>query len=253
MILIDNRVGSKELLEIIRRIGLEAETTHLEYGDACFTGNGPNGTVMVGVERKTLNDMLQCIEDARYSERQLPGMRKLYSLCFLALEGLWAAGNGNGFDGVLMQGFRGGQSWGPLRHRTSRTTAYSKLFRYLVSVSMADVRILYPPDIFQTAYQICELYQYFQKPWHKHTSLLSIQKPNIPTLTGKPSLVRRWAESIDDVGVEYGMEAERLVKSGRALANLDEEFWATLTGKGGKRLGGAIARRIVAEINGWRR
>lgn len=249
MILVDDRTGSKELLPLIQNIGVKCELTRLEYGDAAFEGNGPNGYITFGVERKTLHDMLACIEDARYAAHQRPGMLMLYSKSFLCLEGLWCAGESRDYKGTLMQGFQGGSSWGPLRTKGGRNTQYSKLYRYLVSVALSGVIITYPTNLYQTAYQICELYQYFQKKWQSHTSLIEVQKLNIPSLSGKPSLVRRWASELTDAGVVASIEAEKGFKTAKALANADESQWLKLGIPG---VGPKTARQYVREINGWK-
>lgn len=255
MIQVDKAIGSGrdksggELLQpIIRRLGIPCETAQLAYGDACFEGNGPDGIITVGVERKTLHDMLQCVEDSRYSAHQLPGMLKLYSKSFLILEGLWERGTpGSTLDGVLIQGFNHGSSWGPLRTvGGGRTTLYSKLYRYLMSVSLAGVIITYSNDLVQTACQIVEIQQYFQKKWRDHTALRECQKLAIPSLAGKPSLCKRWANELTDVGVVHGEDAERLFRSARKLANAGEQEWMSIPG-----IGVRTARQIVREINGW--
>jgi ERCC4-type nuclease len=250
MIYCDDRIGSKELRDIIRRIGAPCELQRLEYGDAAFEGNGPSGVITVGVERKTLSDMLGCIEDSRYAAHQRPGMMSLYSKSFLCIEGLFAPGDGD-FAGTLMQGFRRGSSWGALRTRGNRAVPYSKLFRYLVSVSLSGVVVIPSNDIFHTAYNICELQQYFSKKWNQHTSLIEVQKLAIPTLEGKPPLVRRWASDLDDVGVVYSEEAARHFKTGHRLANSSEQDWLGLSGPGGKRLGISAIRKIIRDIRGW--
>ena len=247
MILIDSRVGSKELYPLIKQIGAPCELCQLEYGDVAFDGNGPHGSIAIGIERKTLHDMLQCIDDSRYAAHQRPGMLMLYSKSFLCLEGLWNPGNGNGFDGMLMEGFRNGQSWGPLRTRGNRMVLYSKLYRYMMSVALSGVIVTQSTNIFQTAYNIVEMYEYFKKPWSKHTSLVEVQKLAIPDMTGKPSLTRRWASEITDVGVTISQEAERKFKTPVALANSDESDWMTLPG-----IGAPTARKIVKEIRGWK-
>lgn len=248
MILVDDRTGSKELAPIIQRLGAPCEIQRLEYGDACFGGNGPHGPISIGIERKTLNDMLQCIEDARYSAHQRPGMLAMYSKSFLMLEGLWSCGDGNGFDGVLMQGYRRGQSWGPLQTRSTRRVLYTKLFNYMASVALSGVIITYPTDIIQTAIQIVSLYGYFQKPWARHTSLIETQKLAIPCLAGKPSLVRRWAHEIDDIGATFAEEAERLFKVPIRLAAADATDWESIKG-----IGHLTANRIVGQIRGTRK
>ncbi len=255
MILVDQAIGSGrdksggELLQpIIRRLGVPCETTQLTYGDAAMEGNGPDGPITLGVERKTLQDMLQCVDDARYSAHQLVGMTKLYSKSFLILEGMWERGTpGSALDGVLIQGFNHGSSWGPLRSvGGGRTTLYSKLYRYLISVQLAGVIITYSNDLVQTACQIVEIQQYFQKKWKDHTALRECQKLAIPSLSGRPSLCKRWANELTDVGVIHGEEAERLFKTARKLAAAGEQDWMAISGIGVK-----TARQIVREINGW--
>lgn len=248
MIYVDDRIGSKELQPIIRKVGIPCELTRLPYGDACFDGNGPKGTMSIGVERKKLNDMLNCIEDARYSSYQRPGMSMLYAKSFLAIEGLWAPGEAPGYEGRLMEGFRGGQSWGPLRTRhSSRGVLYSKLYRYLISIALSGVIITPSNGLYHTAFNICELYQYFQKKWNHHTSLIEVPKINLPDLSGKPSLALRWAACLDDVGPIKGVEAAAKFKTGINLAQADESDWMDIDGISAK-----LSRRIVKEIKGWR-
>ncbi len=256
MIYVDYRRGSgadgkgNELLQpIIRKLGIACESADLPYGDVCFEGNGPKGPVTIGIERKTLHDLLQCIDDARFSGHQYVGMLKLYSkgCAYVCLEGLWAPGNGNGYDGMLMQGFRGGQSWGPLKNNSRRPTLYSKLFRYVMSMQLSGVIVTQSNDLYHTAYNICEMYHYFQKKWNQHTSMLEVAKIAIPTLAGKPSLARRWASEITDIGVVHGMAAESLFKTGHAMANSDESDWMSIPG-----IGAVTAKKIVKEIRGWK-
>ena len=244
MILIDGRVGSKELFPYIMKLKIPCEITRLEYGDACFSGNGPRGPVTIGIERKTLHDMLACIDDARYSAHQLPGMNMLYTRSFLCLEGAWRPGDGGNYDGQLMQGFSGG--WGPLKPKGGRGVRYAKLYRYLISIALSGVIITFSRDICHTAYNIVEIYQYFQKQWREHTSLRELQKLAIPVMDGKPSVVRQWATAFEGIGIEKGEDAERLFKTPIKLATADEMEWLKIP-----YVGPDTARRIVREINGW--
>lgn len=247
MMLIDSRIGSNELAPHIRKYGVECELTTLEYGDCAFEGNGPDGPISIGCERKTLNDMLQCIDDSRYAAHQRPGMMMMYAKSFLFLEGTWAYGDGNGYEGLLMQGYRRGQSWGPLKLKGGRTPLYSKLYRYLLSISLSGVIITYSHDLKHTAFNMVELYQFFSKPWNQHRSLMETQKLAIPSLNGKPSLVRRWAAELPGIGVEHSLDAERVFKTGSALALSTEAEWQSIDGIGPK-----TAKKVVKEINGCR-
>jgi ERCC4-type nuclease len=255
MIYIDPRKGSgsdgkgNELLQpLIRKLGVPCESLKLICGDACFEGNGMGGPITIGIERKTLHDLLQCIEDARYvGQRQ--NMLKMYSkgCTYLMVEGMMAPGDGNGFDGLAMQGHRRGQAWGPMKVRGGRTPLYSKLYRYLMSVALSGVIITPSMDLPHTAYNIVEMYHYFQKKWNSHTSLLEVHKSAIPTMDGKPSLTRRWANDITDIGVAYSIAAEKIFPNAHALANSSESDWMRIDGIGPK-----TARKIIQEIRGWK-
>lgn len=239
MIIIDSRVGSRELIPYIQRIGTKVEMTSLEFGDACFEGNGPKGRMAVGVERKTLSDILNCIDDSRYAAHQRPGMLAMYQVSILMIEGVWKPDTVTGY---LLECVRT-LTWQPFRYRT-QMTRYSKLFRYLLSVQLAGTSVMITRDIEHTAYNICECFSYFQKRWEDHTALLETQKLNMPSLTGKPSLVRRWASELEGVGVKHSMDAERIFRTPFELAQGDEQDWIQVPGVGAK-----LARSIVKQIH----
>ncbi len=241
MILVDSRIGSVELVPHIRKIGVPCEPAQLEYGDACFEGNGDKGRITLGLERKTLSDLLNCIDSSRYVAHQRPGMLAMYDKSFLILEGMWRPNE----HGILMEGFNGGGGWKECRYRTQRVM-YSKLRRYLFSIQLSGVIVLYSRDILQTARDITEAYHWFQKRWADHTALLQVQKLAIPTLEGTPSLVREWAARLPGVGVKHSMEAERMFRTPIKLARADERDWLKLAG-----IGVPSAQRIVKAINGF--
>lgn len=239
MILVDDRTGSVELLPYIKRNNVPTTKLRLDFGDFCMEGNGPKGKISIGVERKTLHDILHCIDDGRYNQQRI-GMRETYDMSFLLIEGVWKPSE----DGTLYEGFRGGSIFGPCKYRTQRVN-YSKLRRYLLSVSLSGVVVIYTRDILQTAYDLCEIYHYFQKRFEAHTSLLSLPELGLPDLRGKPSLCRRWAGELSDIGVKLSLEAERLFGgSAQRLANSSELDWMKIRG-----VGLETAKRIIKEIN----
>lgn len=240
MILIDSRVGSKELLPHVHLSGCRAELSTLEFGDACFEGNGPSGKVLIGIERKTLGDMLNCIDDARYSAHQRPGMQSMYQRSILMVEGVWKPDRASGYIMTCIHAL----TWTPYRYR-STMVRYSKLFRYLLTVQMTGTVVIITRDMEHTAYNICECFHYFQKKWEDHTSLLEVQKLNIPDLRGKPSLVRRWASDLEGIGVKNSMEAEKIFATPYDLARSDETDWIRIPGVGAK-----LAKKIIREIHG---
>lgn len=249
MILIDSRAGNvryrdhcKELVAHIQRIGVKAELAQLEFGDACFEGKGPEGsTIQVGIERKQMGDMLNCIDDARYAAHQRPGMLNMYNQSILMVEGIWRPDKESGYMMELVASM----TWRPYRYR-SQMVRYSKLFRYLLSVQFGGTTVIITRDIEHTAYNICECYHYFQKRFEDHTSLLEVQRLNIPELRGKPSLVRRMASQLEGVGVKHSMAAEKLFDTPFDLISADESQWMRVDGIGAK-----LARAIVKSIRGW--
>jgi ERCC4-type nuclease len=220
----------------------KAQIEQLPYGDFAFEGNGPQGQILVGIERKTLSDMLNCIDDARYVGQKV-GMRKMYRVSILMIEGVWKPDT---LTGYLMECIAT-LTWKPLRYR-SQMTRYSKLFRYLLTVQLSGVCVIWTRDIEHTAYNIIECYHYFQKKWEDHTSLMEIHRMNLPELNGKPSLVRRWASDLDDIGVKYSQIAEGLFRTPIRLATADESAWLRIKG-----IGIGTAQNIIRQIhNVWR-
>lgn len=238
MILVDTSTGSKELLPIIRGMGVCCEKVPLSYADACFEGNGPEGTISVGIERKTLHDMLSCIEDARYVSHQRIGMKKMYQVSILIIEGYWKPRE----DGMLMES-KDGCTWWVCRPH-GKPVMYSKLRRYLISIRYSGVAVNFTRNLQHTAYDICEEWHYHQKSWNKHTSLKEIQKLAIPQLNNKPSLTRMWAEDLKGCGRVLGESAEHYFRKPIILATADEEAWVAA---------GATAKEamsIVRQIHG---
>lgn len=232
----------EKLVEKIKEYGVHAEIADLEFGDFAFEGRGPLGSVLIGIERKTIHDMLNCIDDARLAGHQLIGMRQMYTLKVVMLEGHWRYHEG----GWLMEGFNGGTSWGFCRYR-SQQTLYSKLYRYLISLQLGGNIVTFSRDLNHTAWNVKEWYHYFQKKWDDHTSLQEIQKLNLPTFHTKPTLVRQWAAAIDDIGVKLSDRAERHFGTPIRLAQADESDWLRIPGIGIK-----VAQQIVKQIWGRR-
>lgn len=249
MIIIDYREETKDkqaknldLMPHIKAIGVPVEKGDLQFGDAAFEGRGPDGTISVGIERKRLHDVLNCIDDARLSGLQLIGMKQMYTVRVLMIEGHWKPHDNLG---ILMEGFNGGSSWSFCRYRSQRTM-YNKLYRYLISVSLSGVIVNFSRDPYHTAFNICEWFHYFQKKWEGHTAMQELQKVAIPTMNSRPSLVRKWANDLEGVGTKLSADAERMFRSPVKLANSEEADWLRIPGVGVK-----TAQAIWREINGY--
>ena len=84
---VDDRVGSRELLPELKRLHIPAEKVRLPFADAAFEGNGPAGPVKVGIERKTIYDLMQSMTTGRLSAHQLPGLVQNFDHRWIVVEG----------------------------------------------------------------------------------------------------------------------------------------------------------------------
>jgi ERCC4-type nuclease len=255
MILVDTSERSSkssgyvtEMVSLLTRLGRPAMRQKLSFADFCFEGYGPAGLCYIGIERKTLHDILHCIDDARYAGHQRGGMKLIYKFSFLAIEGLWKPHypEGHLMEGWEKRGLDGKQqiSWGYCKYRTT-PPLYTKLFNFLLSVSLSGVPVIISRNMEHTACNLVAVYDYFQKPWHTHTSLLETQVMPLAGVTGRPSLVRRWASQLEGIGVGLSGNVEDVFSTGIQLATADETEWLKIS-----RFSSRMARKAVAEIRG---
>lgn len=235
---------SDQLVRFIRGQGIPSDKKLIEYGDICFEGNLHGGPGLIGIERKTLHDLLNSIRTKRLNEQRvgMMGNRGMYKRSFLMVEGHWKPRDPDGI--TLMEGYSGGTNWGYMKH-LSKHVQYSEVYNYLLSIGETGVTVTYSRDLFHTAINCCSIYRYYQKPWNQHRSMMEIHKPTIPMLYGHASLVRMWASDIDEVGVVKAAEAEKIFKTPVNLAMSDEEQWCQIVG-----VGEATAKEIIKQIRG---
>lgn len=258
MILVANDIGSAELRDIIRRYGVNCERQELDYADACFEGNGPDGQVLIGIERKKIDDILKCVDTGRLSGHQAVGMRRMYRFKFVLVEGVWKPDTRTGL--LLEERVKPDRTvfWSYQRPGGGRVM-YAKLRRFLFSVQMSGIPVIYTRDIAHTCYDIVELYHWFQKRWREHTSMEQMHRGYswqhetkhheelmvIPSISRKPPLVRRWAAELDGVGVKLSADAQRIFRTPLDLANADEGDWVRIPG-----VTMPHAKKIVKQIIG---
>jgi ERCC4-type nuclease len=88
-ILVDPRIGSGNLLPHLQDMRVPSRHEKLEFGDAAFTGRGPEGRpILVGIEIKAPGDLLHSISTGRFGGHQLPGLVISYELVYLVIEGM---------------------------------------------------------------------------------------------------------------------------------------------------------------------
>src|SRR3990167_1311571 len=100
MILVDNRAGSVDLAKypVLQPMTL----CQLDSGDVCFSGHGPDGDESIGIELKSIDDLVGSLDTGRM-QTQLRRMTVDYTRVYLLFYGEYREGS----DGALQQ-FRKG-------------------------------------------------------------------------------------------------------------------------------------------------
>jgi len=180
VLMIDPRAGSKTLIAPLTRRKLPVESCKLDYGDVAFMGNLPKRKVMVGIEYKTITDLLACLQTKRYVGHQLPGMLENYGRVYLLIEGDFRPSppqrdSAGGILQVRYHGFGGWVSWGAGRgRRWQRPMMFRDLMSFLASMEEAGVRVWQTPNKDATVEYIVSRYTWWSKKWEKHNSLKAI-------------------------------------------------------------------------------
>ena len=245
MIFIDSRTGSGDLLPLLDGLGVPCSMVALEYGDIAFVGRGLNESpVMVGVEIKTLSDLIGSLTSGRLVGHQLPGMVLTYQQPWLLVEGTWIADPKTNqimtrnWDGQFTT-YRAGD----------KTYLYDELDAYLLTLQIrGGVMLARTPKRAETARWIATLHRWWtEKPLAEHRAHLTLYNPNAKhrdtALLTKPSLVRRMASELPGVGWVRSGEVAKHFPSVKALANATVKEWTAIEG-----IGKLLAKRITKEI-----
>lgn len=238
MLLLDRRIGSADLADPLRTLGIPVDVCTLDFSDVMFCGNGPDGLVQIGIELKQIRDLLNSIQDGRLSGHQLPGLLRQFDAVWLIVEGLWRPGT----DGLLELHTRG--RWAPLE-LGRRRYQYREPDNYLTTLEIkAGIHVKRTANRDETARAVANLYRWWtDKSWAEHRSHLSLHRPSDSSLLVPPPLRRRVARELDGVGHEKSAAVMGHFKTTRAMVNAPESEWVKIAG-----IGKTLARRITAEL-----
>lgn len=253
MILVDRRTGSKEFAPLLRKQGVPVKVLELEAADFAFDGYGPGDQIItIGIERKTITDLIDSFKTGRLAKRQLPLMCDLYEHRYLLIEGVWRP---NPYSGVLE--YQSAGKWRRLAFGTNRKGfAYGVLARYLTSMCrQADLYTVKTGGKMHTVYEILALYNWYQELWSDHTTVKSGYVKSDPPRArtgqdgrevityGKAPLVQRIAKEFASIGWELAGRAADVFTSVREMVNATKKDWQRIDGIGAKK-----AESIINEI-----
>lgn len=240
-LLVDPRTGSRELFPLLCTNGcpVKMSSSELLAGDFCFEGNGPDDArYLIGVERKTIRDMLSSINTGRFSGHQLPLLTQMYDRYYLVIEGVYGCGN----DGILEEP-RGGK-WMPLELK-GRRFMHSMIERFLISVEESTgIRVHKTSNPQDTARHVIHLWHVWNdKSYNKHKAGHGRSDTHVEI---RPwSVKRRIANDLPGIGQDKSAAVDKHFATIEEMMNATAKQWAEIPG-----IGKGIAERIVREIKG---
>ena len=243
MIKVDDRAGSSQLHPLLLQERLPAKLTRLDFGDVAFHGRGPGDRALrIGVEYKTLSDILGCITSGRYAAHQLPGMQANYDVHFLLIEGIWRTGN----NGVVE--VRRGKEWTALR-LGGRYYMGCDLDGFLLSMTIqGGTRIKQTAMLRESVAWLVALNKWWTgKSWEAHISHQTFNLSGPAVGMVEPPFERRVAKELPGIGWVKSASVVQALPSMALMAAAEEEDWRQIPG-----IGKGLAKQIVAAIHGYK-
>lgn len=236
MIRIDDRVGAVELLPLFPEGTCQVE--RMEFGDLAWEGRGPEGMPwQIGVERKVIGDLINCITTNRFTDHQLPGMLNTYNFTYLVVEGLTK------YESPLVEQYHYG-GWKPIEYG-KRQFYTNEVLGFLNTVSiMTGMRVLRTTSDKETVAHMLALHRWWTvKDFDSHRSHLAAGSKVAPLV--KWSLLRHWAADLPGIGDRKSGEVAKHFESPRDMANAPVDRWLEIDG-----IGKTIATKVVEAIGG---
>jgi len=245
---VDNRAGSAQLAPLLRSLGVEVELTQMPFGDVSFLGYGANGSpASFGIEVKSIEDVIACIQSGRFAGHQLPGLIASYDHVWLLITNDYRA---RARDGVLeyrKEGRGGGQYWSESCGR-QRTVMWRDVESWIMTCQiMAGIRVHRVPDYREAALWLKLVSNWASRDDHKSHRVIYGSKEIFAdtALLIKPSLARRVAAQLPGVAEVRSAAVASRFKTLEQMVSASEKDWRTVDG-----LGAGTAKKIYSAIHG---
>lgn len=237
-----------ELAQRLSAHGLPLEVTDLTYGDFCFLGHGEaDSPVPVGVERKTLQDLINSTLTGRFAGHQLPGLLSSYQDVWLVVEGRWRPGP-TGLLEVPGHKEKGGKwVWKGVGYG-AKQFMYKEFESLLLTLEIrGGVRVRFTQDEEGTCWFLASLYRWWtDKSLEEHRSHLRFRSLEVDAgLLIKPSLCRLVAKELPMIGWKRSQAVAEKFGTVYAMVQASEQEWQEIEG-----VGKVMAKRIVQSLQG---
>lgn len=248
-IFIDSRVGSKDLINIppLDTPGL-CELSRLNSADIMFSGYGPSGDTLIGVELKSLPDLISSIQTGRLQAEQMPKMIRDYDTRWILYYGNYRPGQ----NGALQINKGGG--WKDYGYG-EKPILYSYLEDFLIEAREYGFNIqrVGSERRYEKEEAVKWIYTYYKlisRPWKTHkifkTFDNSAQIPFPPgmSLTAHEKRMARVVDKLcQGIGFERSIAVARHFKSHSHMTAASVDEWKGIDG-----IGAVIAKKVYTEI-----
>lgn len=243
MILIDNRAGSRDLADMpilegfcdLVQLDFDVDGKQVPCGDVMLTGNGPTGTISVGVELKQLSDALSSISTGRLGATQIPRMLRVFDVVFILTYGNYRVGPNNYLQ------VRRGHSW--QQYKLGRRPVPWSYFEGFLLSAQIQASLLSKPlfhkhvyDINEAAHWIRVLDAWLEKPWAKHRALAVFDKSRemspLPNADPVEEQIARTAASLPAIDWVRGWNVAREFESVEEMMDASIKRWRSIKGIG---------------------
>lgn len=206
MIIVDDRVGSKEFKRLLTRAGAVCKIKRLQFGDFKIVGNGPHGRCRVGIERKTISEIVSAVGDSRFVGHQLPGLlgdrkdgTRRYDFVFVIVEGDRYIDPRTGLLNPQQLRFL------PRRAHLFRTVQKFELTLML----KAGIRVIYTKNKTHTTEVIAAMNEWFDASWSSHKSVYKVEETTIDAaILNQRTLKRKVANQLTGLSWKRSMQAD---------------------------------------------
>ncbi len=198
----------------------------------------------MGIERKTIWDLLNSMVTGRFSGHQLPGLMDSYQYVYLLVEGMYRYHPTTGLLEV-----RSGNIWRVLELGGRRFMAKEVVGFLNTLMVKCSLMVLHTSEKIESVQMITSLYHWWSgKEWDSHASHMSRDRSGrieAGVELVKASLVRRVAAELSGVGWGKSREVDKFFSSVEDMVAADEATWRKVPG-----IGKELSRRIVTELAG---
>lgn len=235
--IIDKRDGSRGLSyceALLHNCTLDT----LEFGDVMLTGHGPDDTtISVGVEVKSVHDLLQSISTGRLAGHQIPGLVKTYGHSWLLVYGNARPGKDNYLE-VNRQG-----RWQHFR-LGRQPVPWSYLEGFLLTLQLfTPVKVKWVYNEEEAAKWISVFDRWLSKKWDKHKAMqvFNESQAQAAPVGADPveAQMAKIAAQLPGVGWTRAWAAARHFQSVNEMMTAPRETWEEIP-----RIGPVLAKSI---------